>query len=246
MPNGQPRRSKIECERNSPKPKSLGGWHERGRQPKKCRAPMADEIARRKRPRVGHLTGAKVLCDEDEPHRRIRRCKTGRRAAVERIFGIGSHGGDREHLYQRESALDHVIGIEPRGKDRMACPRPPDEGEQRSEPHEPNYRVVVAQRLGDLGDGGHKNEIEEQLQPRNLTAGFAGRADSERCDERAHPAPTGSVQKSRTWHRMSEKDGRTNAREESHAPSMPGRPLQFRLLSRTRGEDCFDELFGYL
>src|SRR2546425_6346312 len=111
MANGQPWRSKIECERNSPKPKSLWRWHERGRQPKKCRAPMAGEITRRKRPRVGHLTGAKVLCDEDDPHRRIRRCKTGRRAAVERIFRIGSHRRDCEHLYQRESALDHVIGL---------------------------------------------------------------------------------------------------------------------------------------
>ena len=203
MANGQPRRSKIECERNSPKPKSLWGWHERGRQPKKCRAPMADEITRRKGPRVWHLTGAKVLCDEDEPDRRIRRCKTGRRAAVERIFRIGSHRGDREHLYQRESALDHVIGIEPRGKDGMACPRPPDEGEQRSEPHEPNYRVVVAQRLGDLGDCGNKDQIEEQLQPRNLAAGFAGRPDPERCDERVHPAATGSVQAGRRWRRTS-------------------------------------------
>jgi molybdopterin biosynthesis enzyme MoaB len=43
-----------------------------------------------------------------------------------------------------------------------------------------------------------------------------------------------------------EKDGRTNALEECHARSMPGVPLQFRLLSRTRGEDGFDELFGYL
>ena len=43
-----------------------------------------------------------------------------------------------------------------------------------------------------------------------------------------------------------EKDGRTNAREECHDPSMPGRRLQFRLLSRTRGEDRFDELFRCL
>src|SRR2546425_2098074 len=203
MANGQPWRSKIECERNSPKPKSLWRWHERGRQPKKCRAPMADEITRRKRPRVGHLTGAKVLCDEDEPHRRIRRCKTGRRAAVERIFRIGSHRRDCEHLYQRESALDHVIGLEPRGKDGMACPRPPDKGEQRSKPHETNYRVVVTQRLGDLGDRGNKDQIEEQLQPRNLAAGFTGRPDPERCDERVHPAATGSMQASTRWRRTS-------------------------------------------
>ena len=50
----------------------------------------------------------------------------------------------------------------------------------------------------------------------------------------------------RKWRRMSEKDGRTNAREECHAPLMPGRPQQLRLLSRTRSEDRFDELFGYL
>ena len=43
-----------------------------------------------------------------------------------------------------------------------------------------------------------------------------------------------------------EKAGRTNAREDCHAPSMPGRRLQFRLLSRTRGEDRFDEVFRYL
>jgi hypothetical protein len=43
-----------------------------------------------------------------------------------------------------------------------------------------------------------------------------------------------------------EEDGMTNAREQRHALSMPGRPLQFRLLSRTRGEDRFDEFFWYL
>ena len=43
-----------------------------------------------------------------------------------------------------------------------------------------------------------------------------------------------------------EKDRMTNAREGCHVPSMPGRRLLFRLLSRTRGEDRFDELFRYL
>ena len=44
----------------------------------------------------------------------------------------------------------------------------------------------MSQRLGDLRDGRHEDQIEEQFEPRDLAAGFTCRSDPKRRKERSH------------------------------------------------------------
>src|SRR5207245_10965557 len=77
------------------------------------------------------------------------------------------------------------VRVEARGEDRVSGPCPPDQHEQWGEPCESHQRVLSAQRRRNLGDSRHEDEIEEQLEPGDLSSGCgaAGRPQPERRDE---------------------------------------------------------------
>src|SRR6266850_1832091 len=126
---------------------------------------MPEEISPGERTRLRYLARPDVLGDENKPNRRIRRRETCRRSTVERVFGIGGHHSHREDLYECEPALNHIIGVKAGGEDRVAGPRPPDQCEEWCESHEPRDGVVLAQRFGNLADGGDEDQVEEQFEP---------------------------------------------------------------------------------
>lgn len=80
------------------------------------------------------VSGPQILQDEDKPHRRIGRCESCRRSAIERVFGVGSHHGHRKHLHKRQPALHYVVRVKAGGEDGVASPRPPNQRKERREP----------------------------------------------------------------------------------------------------------------
>jgi hypothetical protein len=118
--------------------------------------------------------------EQDEPDRSVRGSEACRRTAGERVARVRRHHCDREDLDHGQAALNQVVALEPRGEHGTPGPGPPDQEEQRREAGQLGERVVLAQRLRDLRDGGDEHEIEEQLEPRDLALGVERGAGSRR------------------------------------------------------------------
>ena len=118
------------------------------------------------------MLARKILGDKQEAECGMRGGEAGGRPAVQCILGIGGHDGDDEHLHQRQPALHRVVGIEARGEDGVSDPRPPDQCEQWGETDETLERVVFAQWLSDLADGGDEDQVEEQFEPGDFAPGI--------------------------------------------------------------------------
>jgi hypothetical protein len=116
-----------------------------------------------------------MLRDQHEPHQRVRRGVACRRNAVEPGLGVGGHDDHRDHLEKCRAALHGVVGVEPRGVDGVAVPGPPDDEQEERVAGELRERVVARERRAHLRHRSDEDEVEEELDPRDLAV--AGRAN---------------------------------------------------------------------
>jgi hypothetical protein len=108
---------------------------------------------------------------------------------VQRVGDGARQGGDREHAEQDEKPVEEVVGVEARGVEGEAGPRPADRDEEREVAPEAGCRRVVAQGQGDLRDRADEDEVEEELEPgRAAVLVTLSRAQPRRLQETREPA----------------------------------------------------------
>lgn len=194
---GEPGGGEVDGESKGPEPVAEGRGGEGGSDPDGRGEAEAEGEAGGEGTGFGDAAGAQVLEDEDEAHAGIGGAEAGRGAAVEGFAGIGGHDGGDEALHEGEELLQEIAGVEARGEEGVAAPGPPDENEQEAVAEDAGEGEAGAERFADFGDGGHEDEVEEELVPGGAPRGvWTGRPETRGLNQpaeirKAHEAIAG-------------------------------------------------------
>jgi hypothetical protein len=108
---------------------------------------------------------------------------------MERVGDGAGQAGDGEHAEQDEQPVHEVVGVEARGVEREAGPRPPDREEEGEIASEASRGGIGAQGERDLCDRTDEDEVEKELEPgRAPILVLLPRAESRRLEETREPA----------------------------------------------------------
>ena len=90
--------------------------------------------------------------------------------AVERLGDRRGEHQRRQHQHEQHQAYGSALGVQPIGDPGGVDPHPPHRHHQQQRLEGAGSRQMVQERVRELGDGEDENQVEEQLDERDLAA----------------------------------------------------------------------------
>jgi hypothetical protein len=151
--------------RNAPDDEPRRDWRQRREEPDRRRNHQPESRFACHSPGLCQPSGAQVLGTEHQPHHGVGRGEPGGGIAGETVLRVGGHEDHGHHLQECQRPLHAVVRVEARNVHREAVPGPPDGQQEKGIAQQAVERVVGGQRRADLGNRGHEDQVEEELEP---------------------------------------------------------------------------------